>query len=112
MQVSDWEGIEADWAAALAAVESGGDPPRPLLVLSMPSSPERQLAAAQAHTAHHAPKVDPPLWSGQAYDHKRLRIAYVSPDYRDHPMSLLVAGMFEGHDRTRFEIIRYLDRPQ
>ena len=104
MQVSDWEGIEADWAAALSAVESGGDPPRPLLVIAMPSTSEMQLTVARAYAARHFPKVDPPLWSGEAYAHKRSRIAYISPDFRWHPVALLSAGLFEHHDRQRFEI--------
>ena len=34
----------------------------------------------------------------------RIRIAYVSADFRQHPMSYLMAGMFECHDKSRFEI--------
>ena len=40
-----------------------------------------------------------------AYDHERLRIAYVSPDLREHPVGHLMAGLFAQHDRTRVETI-------
>ena len=101
----DWEGIEDDWAAALAAVGKADRPASPFLILSMPSSPQTQLSAAQAYNARQAPPVEPPIWSGQTYDHERTRIAYVSPDYHNHATSLLAAGLFEHHDRKRFEII-------
>jgi len=35
----------------------------------------------------------------------KIRIAYISADFRDHPVSLLTAGLFESHDRSKFEII-------
>lgn len=35
---------------------------------------------------------------------KRLRIAYLSPDFRAHPVANFVAPVLRHHDRTRFEI--------
>ncbi|MDB5550456.1 MAG: hypothetical protein JWL86_440 [Rhizobium sp.] len=35
---------------------------------------------------------------------RRIRIGYLSPDFREHPISQLIAGVIENHDRTRFEI--------
>jgi protein O-GlcNAc transferase len=37
----------------------------------------------------------------------RLRIGYVSPDLRDHPVGRYVLPLFEHHDRERFEIVCY-----
>jgi protein O-GlcNAc transferase len=37
----------------------------------------------------------------------RIRIGYVSPDYRMHPSAFLMQPIFELHDRTRFEIYGY-----
>lgn len=34
----------------------------------------------------------------------RLRVGYFSPDFRQHAVGLLTAGLFEHHDRERFEI--------
>jgi protein O-GlcNAc transferase len=35
----------------------------------------------------------------------RIRIAYVSADFRRHPVARLVTGLIEAHDRSRFEIV-------
>jgi predicted O-linked N-acetylglucosamine transferase (SPINDLY family) len=35
----------------------------------------------------------------------RIRLAYVSGDYRRHPVAYLIAELFERHDRTRFEVV-------
>jgi len=38
---------------------------------------------------------------------QRLRIAYVSPDLRQHPVGTLVAGLFKHHTRPDFEVFAY-----
>ncbi|MGH8802610.1 MAG: tetratricopeptide repeat protein, partial [Casimicrobiaceae bacterium] len=37
----------------------------------------------------------------------RLRIGYLSPDFRDHPTGRLMAGLIETHDRSRVEVFGY-----
>lgn len=39
--------------------------------------------------------------------HRRLRIGYVSPDFRTHATSFFVAPLLEAHDRAQFEIHCY-----
>ena len=33
-----------------------------------------------------------------------IRVAYLSADFRPHPVAFLIAGVFEQHDKGRFEI--------
>ncbi|HEX5280598.1 MAG TPA: tetratricopeptide repeat protein [Micropepsaceae bacterium] len=35
---------------------------------------------------------------------RRIRIAYLSADFRPHPVAFLIAGVFEHHDRNAFEL--------
>ena len=43
-----------------------------------------------------------------AYNHdSKLRIGYISSDYRDHATSLLALGLLRHHDRERFELYGY-----
>jgi protein O-GlcNAc transferase len=42
---------------------------------------------------------------------RRIRIGYVSSDFRDHPMGHMTAPLFEHHDRTRFELFAYALSP-
>lgn len=44
-----------------------------------------------------------PRWRGELYRHNKIRLAYVSADFRDHVVSQAIIGCLEGHDRTRFE---------
>ena len=36
----------------------------------------------------------------RARESDRIRIAYLSPDFRDHPLAFLTAGMFEQHEQN------------
>jgi len=38
---------------------------------------------------------------------EKIRIAYFSPDFRNHPISLLTSELFELHDRSKFEVFAF-----
>jgi len=38
---------------------------------------------------------------------QKLRIAYISPDFREHAVGLLIHRIFENHDRSKFEVFAY-----
>lgn len=40
---------------------------------------------------------------------RRLRIGYVSPDFREHPVGRFVLPLMENHDHERFEVFCYSD---
>jgi protein O-GlcNAc transferase len=41
----------------------------------------------------------------------RIRIAYISSDFHEHATAFLMAGLFEFHDKERFEVIVYSTGP-
>ncbi len=43
----------------------------------------------------------------QGYRHSRIRVGYLSSDFRAHAMAFLVAELFERHDRDSFEVYGY-----
>jgi len=43
---------------------------------------------------------------------RRLRIGYVSADFRDHPVGRYLLPLFQRHDRERFEIFCYSGTPR
>ena len=83
------------------------------------------------YTIHYSPDYDPEALSrehrewgrlfceplkGQIRDHendrtpdRRLRIGYVSPDFREHTVPHFVTAALQHHDRERFELFCYSD---
>ncbi len=90
-------GIESDIAGGKRAIQ-------PFALLSVRDSPELQLRAAEIHAVEAAPPA-PAIWKGKKYRHDRIRIAYLSADFSAHATAHLMAGVFEHHDKTRFETL-------
>ena len=106
MQLCDWDGIDEDSDRVLQAVRAGEAVTSPFNCLVSDASPADQLRCARSWTDRRYP-AQAPLWRGERYPHDRIRIGYVSADFRQHPVAYLTAGLFEAHDRTRFEVIGF-----
>jgi protein O-GlcNAc transferase len=96
-----------DHAAQIEEIEAAvrDDKPAafPFVFFSVSDSPELQRRCAHRFAARHRPNLAP-LWQGELYRHDRIRVAYVSEDFRSHPTSYLMMDLWEQHDRQRFEI--------
>jgi predicted O-linked N-acetylglucosamine transferase (SPINDLY family) len=77
----------------------------PFTLLGYCSDPSLQLKCATNWIQNAVPVLPQPLWSGTIYQHERVRIAYLSAEFRQHAIAYLMAELFELHDRTRFEVL-------
>jgi len=84
-------------------------------LLSEPIAPELQLAASRGEALAHACGVRP---LPQALPFKaaapaptRVRVGFVSYDFRQHPVSQLVVELLEGLSREQFEVLLYSTGP-
>jgi predicted O-linked N-acetylglucosamine transferase (SPINDLY family) len=101
MQLCDWTNIEAEFGQILSMIRDRR-PLSPFICLSVPSSLADQLNCAKVFVANQ-PRFQA-LWRGETYSHERIRVAYLSADFNDHPVALLTVGLFEFHDMSRFEV--------
>jgi protein O-GlcNAc transferase len=46
-----------------------------------------------------------PLWRGAVWRKDKIKLAYVSADFRAHAIAYLTAELFELHDRSQFDVI-------
>src|ERR1044072_7797897 len=88
----------------VSAIKGGKPNTGPFQFLVVSSSPEDQLQCAKLWAAARFPLVASPLWQGERDDHERLRIAYLSADFRQHPVAMCMEGVIEWHDRSLYEI--------
>ncbi|OIQ85463.1 TPR repeat-containing protein YrrB [mine drainage metagenome] len=80
---------------------------RAFTALYLPFTAEEKFAVARSESLKLAYDAGEPLHGEAARRDGRLRIGYVSADARNHPVGHLLQGMFELHDRERFEIFFY-----
>jgi predicted O-linked N-acetylglucosamine transferase (SPINDLY family) len=102
MYLCDWEKIEVDIVNLLAAMNDQKLATIPFTLLSLPASPADQLQCAKIFVADQASFSA--LWRGPIYLHDRIRVAYLSADFRNHAVAGLTVGLFEHHDKSRFEV--------
>jgi predicted O-linked N-acetylglucosamine transferase (SPINDLY family) len=101
----DWRSLTEDRAMIAAGLQSGKGACNPFQAIALSSSRSDQLACAMIAAAEKYPVSKQALWRGERYDHGRIRLAYLSADFNDHAVATLMAGVFEHHDRARFETI-------
>jgi predicted O-linked N-acetylglucosamine transferase (SPINDLY family) len=101
LSICDWTDHEAEVVYLLTRIRERQAASFPFPILSIPSSPADQLQCARRCVAD-MPRVGP-VWRGETYSHDRIRVAYVSSDLREHAIGYLTAGLFERHDKARFE---------
>lgn len=101
----DWQGVARVAERARAGAQSG-DWSRldPFTALCIFDEPADHLQYACAYVGRSAPPAAPPRVQ-TARESKRLRIAYLSSDFRNHPVVHLTAELYERHDRRHFEVI-------
>ena len=77
--------------------------------LSLFDDPALQLAAGRRFLQHpfHLISGAPALSQRRDYGHDKLRIGYMSSDFRWHAVSLLTAELLELHDRSRVEVFGF-----
>jgi predicted O-linked N-acetylglucosamine transferase (SPINDLY family) len=101
-----------DWAAQARiapqverGIRAGTAVVAPFLFLGFSGDKALQLKCARNAIAEQGLDGAQPLWRGERYGHDRIRLAYISSDFCQHPVPLLIARLIELHDRSRFEVL-------
>jgi len=105
LHACNWQDYEGSCRRIIEGVRLGHKTCLTLAFMSISDSAADHFLAAKIFAKHSFSAPRQPLWEGERYRHKKIRIAYVSPDLREHPVGHLMAGIFENHDKTRFETI-------
>ncbi len=118
LEHADWQDYESrvfsiqQWTEACLA-RGEPSPLLPFRSLFLPLPNELRLAVARREAERLAAMVADLCVAAETVsgitetDAARLRIGYVSADFREHPTAHLMRGLFRCHDRGRFEICGY-----
>jgi predicted O-linked N-acetylglucosamine transferase (SPINDLY family) len=99
LNLCDWNRVAQSPVEEIAAVAPA------LTFLGYSDDKAQQLKCAKASTQALVPQSPPPLWRGEKYRHDRIRLAYVSADFREHAVAFQLAPLIARHDRSRFQVI-------
>ena len=105
MQGADWDGRDAGHAALAADIMAGQRVVRPFAWQAISADPASLQQCSRLFAADQFPTPSPARWPMPMRE--RIRIGYVSADFREQATAYLMAGVYEAHDRSRFEITAF-----
>jgi predicted O-linked N-acetylglucosamine transferase (SPINDLY family) len=101
----DWQDFEAN-EMKLRELAREGARISPFAFITANTPPDEQLMCARNWAAHLPPQQFA-FFSPALRRPGRIRIGYLSSDFKEHATAFLMAEMLERHDRQRFEILAY-----
>lgn len=116
-QMADWQGYEAHISDLVERLEDhlAADSPVALPMLSLNALPltndlRARIARQQSRLIHQSALAS--VQASARFSHypaptERLRIGYVSPDFREHAVGSLIRDLFALHDRRSYEVFAY-----
>lgn len=109
LRICDWAGLDAlrpAFVDVLARADGNGaeNTPSPYTALLVCDDPADCLAAARARIRS-SPNTPWMVTRPRARaSGEKIRLAYLSADYREHATSYLISELIESHDRSAFEV--------
>jgi predicted O-linked N-acetylglucosamine transferase (SPINDLY family) len=103
----DWTDYATDQARLRDLMRGGTARVPPFYLLATPASPAEQLACARRWAKPIMPPSQDTFRHAAPRPHDRIRLGYLSADFRQHATAALAAELFERHDRERFEVVAY-----
>lgn len=108
---ADWRDLDDLRKRFRDGVAAGVPLLSPFVLLAQPSTRTEQRRCAEAWSAALAPVGATATSPARPLGGERLRLGYLSADFHTHATAYLAAGLFESHDRSRFEVIAYSTGP-
>jgi protein O-GlcNAc transferase len=110
-----WNDLAVSSQRFADGVRHGQSALTPFIFLSEPSTAMEQLACSRLWSDDKARQMMP-LRKQLAFTHsteprKKITIAYFSHDFRRHPTAYTKVGLFENHDRSRYQVLGYCNGP-
>jgi protein O-GlcNAc transferase len=105
MMGANWDGLEQEIARVHDGVRTGKPVVQPFIYQAIAQGPEDSQACSRIWVREHFPlRVEaPPPWRR----HERIRIGYVAGEFYEQAVGFLMAGVYECHDRSRFEVVAF-----
>jgi protein O-GlcNAc transferase len=105
MRCCNWSDYRVECEHLVASVRSGVLAALPFHLLAVDCSGGDLLRCAETFSERRFPPIMHRSPEPGSSDGRKIRLAYLSSDLREHATSHLMAGLFEAHDRAKFDVI-------
>ncbi len=105
MTICDWAGFESAVQDIASGISAGKPVVHPFDALAIPLSAASQRQCSEIHVRESLPARLPAKSFAADATQRRIRLGYFSADLYQHATANLMAGLFEQHDRSRFDVL-------
>ena len=107
MKICDWSNLEAQIALLVTKLDHSEKVSQPLPLLAATTSPELQRKAAEIYSLAKYPLNYTLSKIAKRPRRETIRLGYFSADFRSHALMILMAELFETHNRSQFEVTAF-----
>ena len=107
MLCCDWKHFASATESIKKDIRAGKQSAEPFGYQAISDSPQDLRRCAEIFAATNYPRSQVTLWNGERYKNTKIRIGYVSGEFREQATSFLMTGLFELHDKNRFELFAF-----
>ncbi len=104
MKICHWKDLERRCQTIEGQIFAGNCNVPPFVALGLFDDPKNQKQCAEnfIQDIPYSEKNLAPI--GHRGRKERIRVGYFSMDFNEHPVSYLISGLIDGHDRSKFEV--------
>lgn len=112
MQVCDWSTINESWPRISRLLNETDALASPFFMVALSNDPDQHKRVAERYCNGQVALNDT-LDPIEPYTgHEKIRIGYFSADFNNHATMHLMAGLFEAHNREKFELYAFSFGPK
>lgn len=99
----DWENYEENREEIIEGVRAGKRVCNPFAMMAITDNASDHFKCAEIFGQHRFPEAKEQMWRGEKYRHRKKRVAFISADFREHPVGYLLIGLIENLDKQKIE---------
>ena len=106
MYCADWRGFDVNKTTVASGLRNGARIVQPFIFQAIGENPQDAQTCSRiwGHDKY-PPMAAAPFDTALRKVHKKIRIGYLSGEFRQQATAILMAGLYERHDRDRFELV-------
>jgi predicted O-linked N-acetylglucosamine transferase (SPINDLY family) len=105
LAICRWDGFDDLRREMMRHVREDISQINPMVLLGYGVPLQEQLDGTKRYVRDRVPRNQVSGERNNRTSRNKLRVAYLSPDFRVHPVGLSIVNLFENHDRSLFEVI-------
>jgi protein O-GlcNAc transferase len=99
----DWGDYNSQFDRIVSGIHENKRVITPFSFTAVSDCAKTQFQCANIYADDKCSNSNKPMWSDVNYQHDKIRVAYLSADFYEHATVHLMMGLFEAHDKSRFE---------